>query len=135
MKLELTNNELEIMKVLWDSTSALTKTDINQLSGDDKSWNDKSIHLMLNSLTKKGAIKVESFILVGKTYARTYVPLITMEQFITMQFSVGQQVKPSIPQLLAAFIDQDGYREEMINELEDYIKQVKKSNSERNLDD
>lgn len=48
----LTKKELEMMNVLWGSETALTASEILKAS-TDRTWKDKSLHLMINSLLQK----------------------------------------------------------------------------------
>ncbi len=67
----LTKNEQEIMDLLWSQDKALSRSEIIELS-TERSWKKSSIHILLNSLLEKGAIKVEGFVKTGKNYGRTY---------------------------------------------------------------
>ena len=51
----LTKNELEIMDVLWENERPLSRGELMDLS-NDKSWKNSSVHILLNSMLKKGAI-------------------------------------------------------------------------------
>ena len=56
----LTKKELEMMNVLWGSETALTASEILKAS-TDRTWKDKSLHLMINSLLQKNLIVVDGF--------------------------------------------------------------------------
>lgn len=56
----LTKKELEMMTVLWGSDTALTASEILKAS-TDKTWKDKSLHILINSLLKKNLIVVDGF--------------------------------------------------------------------------
>ena len=64
--MELTKSELEVMNVLWKAARPLSRNDIITMSVD-KSWKSSSIHILLNGLLKKGAIKEAGFVKSGKT--------------------------------------------------------------------
>ena len=53
--MDLTQNELQFMKVLWSADEPLTSTGILKRSVD-KGWKDASLHTILNKLLEKGAI-------------------------------------------------------------------------------
>ena len=74
--LSLTNNELEIMELMWKMKRPLSRTEIIDLS-PDRSWSASSIHILLNKLLEKEAIEVSGFVKTNKNYGRTYSPLIT----------------------------------------------------------
>ena len=76
----LTKNELEIMDVLWTADRPLARGQIIEESVD-KSWKTDSIHILLNSLLKKGAICEAGFIKCGKTCGRVYAPGVSVEEY------------------------------------------------------
>lgn len=77
----LTKNELEIMDVLWAAGKPLSRHDIIFYSPESKTWMDSSIHILINSMLKKGAIREAGFTKCGKTFGRVFTPAITVEEF------------------------------------------------------
>lgn len=49
---KLTENEIEVMRILWDAKESLTKTEITNLC-DSNLWSKGSTHSILNNLMKK----------------------------------------------------------------------------------
>ena len=76
----LTKNELEIMDVLWENERPLSRGELMDLS-TDKSWKSSSVHILLNSMLKKGAIKEAGFARCGKTCGRTYAAALSVEEY------------------------------------------------------
>ena len=76
----LTGNELEIMDVLWTAERALSCGELIDLSVD-KSWKSSSVHILLNSMLKKGAIREAGFARCGKTCGRTYAAALSVEEY------------------------------------------------------
>lgn len=76
----LTRSELEIMDVMWAAQAPLSRSDLLERS-EEKSWKDSSVHILLNGLLRKEAIREEGCIKRGKTYARTFVPTVTREEY------------------------------------------------------
>ncbi len=76
----LTKSEMEIMDVLWQSGCALSRADLLENS-QEKNWKDSSVHILLNGLLRKGAIREHGFVKRSKTYGRTFVPTLTREQY------------------------------------------------------
>ena len=72
----LTPNELEIMELMQRENRPLSRTDIIELS-PDRSWKASSIHILLNKMLDKDAIKVDGFVRTGKNYGRTYSPALS----------------------------------------------------------
>lgn len=122
--MELTKSELEVMNVLWSEGRPLSRNDIITLSVD-KSWKDSSIHILLNGLLKKEAIKEAGFIKCGKTYGRLYEANITCEEYYaTNVFAHGG--KAVLPVLFSALINSDNLTVEMVSELEAMLQKRKK---------
>ena len=67
----LTQNELEIMDVLWEQKRPLSRGELLSLP-ENKTWMDSSIHILLNSLLRKGAIREAGYAKCGKTSGRVY---------------------------------------------------------------
>lgn len=78
--MNLTKNELEIMDVMWAAGEPLSRGQLMEKSVD-KSWKSSSVHILLNSMLKKGAIYEAGFARCGKTCGRTYAPRITVEEY------------------------------------------------------
>ena len=76
----LTKNEIEIMDVLWKENRPLSRGEILSLS-EDKTWMDSSVHILLNSMLKKGAIREAGFARCGKTCGRTYAAALSVEEY------------------------------------------------------
>lgn len=79
----LTPNELEIMELMWRENHPLSRTDIIELS-PDRSWKASSIHILLNKMLDKDAIKVDGFVRTGKNYGRTYSPALSNVDYLLM---------------------------------------------------
>ena len=79
----LTPNELEIMELMWRENRPLSRTDIIELS-PDRSWKASSIHILLNKMLDKDAIKVYGFVRTGKNYGRTYSPALSNVDYLLM---------------------------------------------------
>ena len=79
-RMYLTKNEIEIMDVLWKENRALSRGEILSLS-TDKNWMDSSVHILLNSMLKKGAIREAGFVKCGKTCGRVYEAAFTCEEY------------------------------------------------------
>lgn len=124
----LTKNELDVVTLLWKEGRALSRTEIIELS-TDKKWKPSSIHILLNSLLKKGAIKVEGFVKTGKNFGRTYTVAVTQEEYATMQFTKSipsQSMKKSnLPKLFSALIHTDDVDNDTLNELQKVLDQRK----------
>ena len=68
-KTALTKSESEVMYLLWHTDRALSAAEMVALS-PQKTWKDSYIHLMVNSLLKKGMITPAGFVKTFRNYAR-----------------------------------------------------------------
>lgn len=100
--MELTKSEMQIMDVLWAAEMPLSRADLLERS-QEKSWKDSSVHILLNGLLNKGAIREVGFVKRSKTYGRTFAPTLTREEyFATTIFSHTH--KPQIVGLMDALL-------------------------------
>ena len=100
--MELTKSELEIMDVLWNKQVPLSRSDL--LTDDsEKGWKDSSIHILLNGLLQKGAIREAGFVRCSKTYGRTFEPTLTREEYRYLESLFGGK-----PEFTATYRDHHG---------------------------
>ena len=78
--MELTRSEMEIMDVLWESAEPLSRSDLLARSAC-KTWKDSSVHILLNSLLRKGLIREAGLIKCSKTFGRTFLPTMSREAY------------------------------------------------------
>lgn len=88
--MNFTENELQVMQILWNAKTDLSRKDIIEQS-PNRTWKDNSIHVLLNSLMKKGAVKVVGMQPAGKVYARTFAADISQEEYLSAQMAVSPQ--------------------------------------------
>ncbi len=122
--MELTRSELEIMDVMWAANAPLSRSDLLEQS-EEKSWKDSSVHILLNGLLQKGAIREAGFVKRSKTYGRTFAPTLTREEyFATTIFS--HRHKPEIVGLFAALLKREDITDGQLEQIEALIAQRKK---------
>ena len=115
----LTKNEIEIMDVLWREGRALSRGEILGLSMD-KTWMDSSVHILLNSMLKKGAIREAGFVKCGKTCGRVYEAALSCEEYHVSTFDSTKK-RPSFPAMLRAYIAQEGVSAGEIREMQQIL--------------
>lgn len=129
--ISLTKNELEIMEVMWEIKKPLSRAEIIELT-PNRTWSTSSIHILLNKLLEKGAIKVDGFVRTNKNYGRTYSPLITQDEYIRSSIkqvtgSSFYKSKPSaVASIFSALIQDSDIDEALLCELEQMIEERKK---------
>ena len=110
MKMYLTKNEIEIMDVLWREGRPLTRGEILSLS-EDKNWMDSSVHILLNSMLKKGAIREAGYVKCGKTSGRVYEAALSCEEYHVSTFD-STRMRPDIVKLMEACLSHFEVKEE-----------------------
>lgn len=126
--ISLTENELEIMELLWQENRPLSRSEIIELS-PERSWKASSIHILLNKLLEKDAICVKGFVKTGKNYGRTYFPNITPEEHIVLSLQQNNFYKKSkksaVASIFSALIRDKDIDDELLGELEQMIEERK----------
>lgn len=106
---------MEIMDVLWNENVPLSRSDL-LARGEEKSWKDSSVHILLNGLLQKGAIKEVGFVKRSKTYGRTFAPTLTREEyFATTIFS--HRYQPQIVGLFEALLKREDITTDQLGEI------------------
>lgn len=83
-EVRLTNRELDIMNILWNSSHSMKASSICKAS-DTLSIN--SVQATLKSLLKKNAIEVDKIVYSGKVLTRSYKTTLSIGQYIKHNFS------------------------------------------------
>lgn len=78
--MKLTDKELEIMALLWQSKSPMTAAEIIEASSD-RTWKESSIYIIMNTLKNKGAVVLACHKHTGTNTARAYEPAITADEY------------------------------------------------------
>jgi len=121
--MELTKSEMEIMDVMWASEIPLSRSDLLARS-EEKSWKDSSVHILLNGLLQKGAIREAGMVKRSKTYGRTFSPTLTREEyFATTIFS--HRHKPEIVGLFAALLSREDITGEQLAQISEMVENRK----------
>ena len=103
--MELTRSEMEIMDVLWESGVPMSRSDLLACSAE-KTWKDSSVHILLNGLLQKGAIKEAGLVKRSKTYGRIFVPTLTREEYFASTIFCHRH-KPRIVELFSALLQRE----------------------------
>ena len=124
----LTPNELEIMELMWRENRPLSRTDIIELS-PDRSWKASSIHILLNKMLDKDAIKVDGFVRTGKNYGRTYSPALSNVDYLLMTIKGSSLYQNSKKEatiaVISSLINDKDFTAQDIREIEAVIEAKK----------
>lgn len=123
--MKLTNNQLDIMEILWDSETALSSKDIKDVA-PTHAWRAGSIFHILNCLMEKEAIIVVGMQASGKVFGRTYAAKITREHYQEYLQQQAQVDKMKFIGLFSALLKENSPTNETLNELEQILADVRK---------
>ena len=112
--MDLTKSEENILEILLDSDTPLSKSGILEHAPKDKCWKDGSIHILLNSLLEKGAIHEAGF---GRTFAPTQKGL---SYFSDLLLNISQKSQPY--KIFSQLIQENVFTNEELDALEELIK-------------
>ena len=122
--MELTRSEMEIMDVLWASDCPLSRADLLERS-EEKSWKDSSVHILLNGLLNKNAIREAGMVKRSKTYGRTFTPTLTREQYFAATI-FSHRHKPELVGLFAALLQREEITDAELSRIASLVEQRKK---------
>lgn len=127
-KFILTPNEKQIMDTLWEYERPLTRGEILEFCVD-KTWKKSSIHILLNQMLEKEAIKIEGFGEYNKQVGRTYGPTISKKDYEAMDLTARYQKigagSSALPLMVSKLIDIDSINDEDIEELSKIVEAYK----------
>jgi BlaI family penicillinase repressor len=89
--MRLTDNEMDIMRVLWRKQIPLTAAEIVDIAKDrsERAWKDRSIFVLMNSLIKKKAVVYGDYKHTATNIARSYAVAISLENYVLLGFKAG----------------------------------------------
>ena len=119
--MELTKSEMEIMDVMWETGSPLSRADLLAHS-EEKTWKDSSVHILLNGLLQKGAIQETGLVKRIKTYGRVFSPTMTREEYFA-QTIFSHRYKPEIVALFAALLQREDITVSDLDAIETLLKE------------
>ncbi len=118
--MDLSKCELEVMDVFWNLNTPLSRKDLLDHQ-EEKTWKDSSVHILLNSLLKKGIIEKAGMVKRVKTVARTFVPTMTREQYYAVNI-FSHRYKPELYGVLEELICKNSLTAEEISGLQELLK-------------
>ncbi len=120
----LPDAELEIMQVLWESSEALSRPEIEErLRGGERSaWDTSTVNSLLGRLRGRGFLEA---VREGKRYY--YRPLVLEEEYLQAESKkiLSRLFRGKTVNFLAALVEGDQISEEEFAELEEFLQQRK----------
>ena len=117
--MQLTKSEMEIMDVLWGANVPLSRSDL-LMRGEEKSWKDSSVHILLNGLLQKGAIQEVGFVKRSKTSGRTFAPTLTREEYFARTI-FSHRHQPEIVGLFEALLKREDITPQQLDQIQKLV--------------
>ena len=120
--MRISDAELEVMEVLWDSAEPLTATDVAGRIGAERDWSLATVKTMLSRLTAKGAIRFRE---EGRRYL--YSAAIARDSYVGKESRrfVDQLFGGRLSPLVARLAEQHALDEQDIAAIEAILKELK----------
>lgn len=123
-QVHLTKSEEQLMSLFWDRSIPMTSVEIVQMN-IKPTWTNGLVHNMIRSLLKKGMLQECGTVRYATQYARQFQPVMTKEEYAAkLALSVGI-LKKDVSKVIAALTKETGKDSEVIEELEEIIRQIK----------
>ncbi len=82
----LSPKEQELMNIFWEAGEPLGRSEILERAAQQGcTWKPSYIHIMLNALLKKGAVRAAGYYLNGRSHGRNFEAAIDKEDYAVMQ--------------------------------------------------
>lgn len=106
--IRLTDLEIKIMCVLWESSESLTIQEITNRLKEEK-ISVQSVTQAMKHLVSKKATQVSEHVLVSNVYARTFSPCFSQDEYFSSEISRLQKIifckkKPNTVSIIAALL-------------------------------
>lgn len=109
----ISDAELDIMRVLWQSSTPLKASEIVKKLSGDRSWKPQTCHVLLGRLAEKGYVDADR-----SSYSHKFFPTVCEEEFLAKQSStLAEKVGSSLPSMIASLIDANKVTEEELDEI------------------
>ena len=119
--MELTKSEMEIMDVLWEDGGPLSRSDFLERH-QEKTWKDSSVHILLNGLLNKGAIREAGIVKRSKTYGRTFLPTMSREEYFASTI-FSHRYQPKLALLFQALLQRPDITKETLDTLDALVRE------------
>lgn len=124
----ITDSELEIMKILWRKNPLLAN-EIISLLPDELDWSDQTVKTFLNRLLNKKAITHKRS---GRSYL--YYPAVSYDEYVKAENKsfLNRVYDGAVGMLFSKFLEQEELTSEEIQHLEDILKEKKAKSQKEN---
>lgn len=117
----ITEAELEIMKVLWEK-NPLSANEIIASLPEEMNWSDQTVKTFLNRLLKKHALTHEK---LGRSYL--YYPAVTYDEYVKTENKsfLHRVYDGAVGMLFSKFLEQENLSEREIEHLQSLLERKK----------
>lgn len=119
------------MNFLWSYGKPATSNEMLE-NCKERTWSESYLHVMLHSLEKKGAIERCGLVQYGSQYARQFRCVISKEEYfvqLAMERGVDRGIFAQVAVAMASKSKSED-KDELIQTLEDIIKELEKQSEE-----
>lgn len=88
LKCKLTKRDVEILSILWNSNRSMTASEISESS---PGLSVNTVQAVLRKLLKNKLIEIENIVYSGTVLARSYIPLITAQDYALAKLAMDYQ--------------------------------------------
>ena len=125
----ISNNEYNVLLTIWKAGQALSAQEIVE-NMEDKTFKDRTIHSILNTMLEKGLIYVDGQRLSSRIYCRLFNTSLSFEQFQSQQIMdspVYRKDKAQVlPGILSALVEDADIGADTLDQLEALLEERKK---------
>lgn len=121
---KISNSEMEVMKLLWESDSSMTSKELRTILKSKIGWEKSTVLTLIKRLVEKGIISY------NKKDVFYYYPNITKEQYkqLNTQTLIDKLFEGNIKNLIMSLCDETKLSENDLQELRDYFNKGIKKN-------
>ena len=88
LKCKLTKRDIEILSILWNSNRSMTASEISEAF---PGLSVNTVQAVLRKLLKNKLIEIENIVYSGTVLARSYIPLITAQDYALAKLAMDYQ--------------------------------------------
>ncbi len=122
----LPSSQLEIMLVIWEAKKPIRRKEIKEML-TNKEWKVTTVNTFLSRLIENNFLKCEQH---GKEYY--YSPMIEKDEYLKYEGNtmLKKLYNNSVKNFIAAICGGENLTEKDLNELQEYLKQLKEMNKD-----
>lgn len=115
---KISDSELEVMRLLWESGTALPISEIRIALQQRRGWEATTVKTLVNRLVAKNVLAQE------KRNVFYYIPLVSQEEYNSWATSqlIDKLYRGSAKNLVAALVHSDNLSDKDIQELRDFFR-------------